>query len=78
MGRENEGAEVDAGFGSGSRGRNTAEGIGNDVFFAGFVLEGSTKLINEDTPTKDSLSVEFGKVVSEVLVVTVNDNFITE
>lgn len=78
MGGEDKGFDFSSSFGSSGRGENSAKGIGNNIFFASLVLEGGTKLINEDAPAQDVLSVEFGKVVSEVLVITVNKDFIAK
>ena len=42
------------------------------------MLEGSTKFINEDTPAEHVLSVELGKVMGQVLVVTVDNDLVSE
>jgi len=42
------------------------------------VFEGSTEFINEDAPAEHALSIELGKVMGKVLVVTVDNDLVSE
>jgi len=76
--RIDEAFEICAGFGRGGICRDSTQRISDNVFFTCFVSEGSTEFINEDTPAEHPLSIELGKVMGEVLVVTVDNNLVSE
>ena len=42
------------------------------------MVEDSTKFINGNAPAEDTLSIELGHFVGQILVVTVDKNVITE
>jgi len=52
--------------------------ISDNGFFTCFVFEGSTDFINEDMPAEHALSIELRKVMGKVLVVTVDNDLVSE
>ena len=60
VGREDEGFKGGASGGGSSSSGDSAEGIGDDVFFTGLVLEGSTEFVDKDAPAEHTLGVELG------------------
>jgi len=76
--RIDEAFEICAGFGRGGVCRDSTQRISDNVFFTCFVFEGGNEFINEDTPAEHELSIELGKVMGKVLVVTVDKDLVSE